>query len=930
MYKPSIVIIDSIGLVYDGDTIKNRALGGSESACCLMARELAQIGFDVTVYNDCRDVDCKPGIFDGVVYKHITNLANCDDHYDVMISLRCISPFVPKELQSQIENATKYPYTFFDKVRSVSKHKVLWMHDTFIWGDPHVEKLLLNNHIDEMFTLSDFHTSYVTNCWHGGDRRNFEVLKKKVYQTRNGIVKYFDDTNVFEKDPNMFVYVAAVSKGLKPLLMNVWPLVKRNIPDAKLIVAGGYYKFSSTAEPDQQQKELEELAQDKKYKELDVTFTGIIPQKQVAELFQKASFFIFPAGFPETFGISALESLYYNTPLLTNRFGALEETAIESASYHVDYAIEPNSLYPNINVPEQVDKFARMCYDAYHNKYLHQQKMFACNIIKDIAGWDTVALQWKQHFFKKLSLYLPIDDYRKVSYINDRVHKVFGRRFSNPEEWNTYKLSEEKQIHVITPFYNAFDYLIRCIDSVASQNYKNWHMHLINDCSTDSSLDLVVQYVKGRYPNLIKHFTVVDNPVNRGAVYNQIKNIKRDVPKDSLVVLLDGDDALVNDPNIFNMYNNLFADNKTDYAYGSCWSEVDNIPLQSQPYPQWVKDQKAYRQYKFNWGMPYPHLRVFKSELVHNIEDDLVFKDDKGEWFKAGGDNATFYNILEQADPNKIAVVSDIVMLYNDKNPLNDYKVNGVIQNNNASKIAGDAKIQINKVEVNSTPRPLNVEMVPTKDIIAYNTSEKLNTMLKKKILIAIPTARNIEVTTFKSVFDLIVPDGYETEFQYFFGYQVDQVRNLIAEWIVKGPYDYLLAVDSDISFPADTLVKMLNHDKDVVSGLYIQRIQNQHTLEIFESNEHGGFTHMPYEKIKGKGLVEIGACGFGCALIKKQVLVDIGYPQFVYKSAIDHSNTFSEDLYFAKMCQQKGFKLYADTSILCDHTGSYVFRVSG
>jgi len=261
---------------------------------------------------------------------------------------------------------------------------------------------------------------------------------------------------------------------------------------------------------------------------------------------------------------------------------------------------------------------------------------------------------------------------------------------------------------------------------------------------------------------------------------------------------------------------------------------------------------------------------------------------------------------------------------------LNDYKVNGVIQNNNASKIAGDAKIQINKVEVNSTPRPLNVEMVPTKDIIAYNTSEKLNTMLKKKILIAIPTARNIEVTTFKSVFDLIVPDGYETEFQYFFGYQVDQVRNLIAEWIVKGPYDYLLAVDSDISFPADTLVKMLNHDKDVVSGLYIQRIQNQHTLEIFESNEHGGFTHMPYEKIKGKGLVEIGACGFGCALIKKQVLVDIGYPQFVYKSAIDHSNTFSEDLYFAKMCQQKGFKLYADTSILCDHTGSYVFRVSG
>jgi len=926
--KPSIVIIDSIGLVYDGNTISNRALGGSESAICLMAKQLVDVGFDVTVFNHCEDVDCKPGIYSGVTYQHIKNLPNCAKHYDVMISSRCITPFVPTELQSQIENSTKYPYSIFENVRKASKHKILWMHDTFIWGDPFVEKLLLQRHIDEMFTLSDFHTAYVTNCWHGGDRRNFEVLKKKVYQTRNGIVKYFEDTDITQKDPNLFVYVASVSKGLKPLLNNVWPLVKQNIPDAKLVVAGGYYKFSSTAEPDEQQRQLEDLAQQQTYKDQDVSFTGIITQKQVAELFQKASFFIFPGGFPETFGISALESLFYNTPLLTVRFGALEETAVESACYHLDYAIEPNSLFPNINPGDQALKFAQMVFYAYHNKYLHQQKMYACNIVKDIAGWDTVALQWKQHLFKKLGMYLPVEEYRKVSYINDRVHKVFGRRFSNPEEWNTYKLPQEKRIHVITPFFNAFDYLIRCIDSVASQNYDNWHMHLINDCSTDSSLDLVIQYIKGRYPNLIDHFTVIDNPVNRGAVYNQIVNIKRDVPKDSLVVLLDGDDALVNDPNIFNMYNNLFADDKTDYAYGSCWSEVDNIPLQSQPYPQWVKDQKAYRQYKFNWGMPYPHLRVFRSKLVHNIEDESVFKDENGEWFKAGGDNATFYNILEQADPNKIAVVSDIVMLYNDKNPLNDYKVNGEIQNINASKIAGDKKLQINKIEVNSKPLPLNVEIVPTKDIITYNTTEKLNTMVKKNILIAIPTARNIEATTFKSIYDLIIPEGYDTQFQFFYGYNVEQVRNLIADWVVKGPFDYLFAVDSDISFAPDTLVKMLNHGVDVVSGIYKQRFEDRHVIEIFEPNDIGGYVHMPYEKIKDKGLVQVGAIGMGCALIKKKVMVDIGYPQFVYRTALDHRDTFSEDLDFCQKATQKGFKIYADSSIICDHTGSFVYKV--
>jgi hypothetical protein len=320
--------------------------------------------------------------------------------------------------------------------------------------------------------------------------------------------------------------------------------------------------------------------------------------------------------------------------------------------------------------------------------------------------------------------------------------------------------------------------------------------------------------------------------------------------------------------------------------------------------------------------MPYPHLRTFRRELLDNI-DNSVFKDDSGEWFKAGGDNATFYNILEQADPNKIKVVQDIVMLYNDKNPLNDYKVHGELQNKNASKIAGDAKLKINKVEVNTTPRSLNVEMIPTKEVVVKNT------MSKKNILIAIPTAKNIEPTTFKAVYDLIIPEGYDTTFQFFYGYQVDQVRNLIAEWVSKGPYDYLFGVDHDISFPPDTLMKLLAHDKDVVSGVYRQRVHDRQIIELFNSNSHGGFDHVDYDTIKGKGLVEVGACGFGCVLAKKQVMVDIGYPQFAYKSALDHRQTFSEDLYFAKMCQQKQFKIYADTSILCDHTGSHVFTVS-
>ena len=909
MTLPSIAFLDLIGLVYDGSTLSKKGLGGSESAVILISRELAKLGFPVTVFNACGFDDGKPGVYAGVTYRPVSSIKP-SDIFDIVISSRTVVPFVPEHYYEAYKNATMYPCDIFTNIRKNAKLKVLWMHDTFCNGDLNLEDLAVNGYIDKIFTLSDFHTAYVGNCHHG-KRRNYEVLKNKFFMTRNAVTKYIDEVDISQKDKNLFVYNASVTKGMLPLIDRIWPKIKAAIPAAKLKIIGGYYKFRDESPLDEQGKTLVKLAADPKYKNLDIEFTGIITQKEIAETLAQANMFLFPGAFPETFGISTLESLTYNTPLVTTRFGALEETALEQVSYFIDYAIEPNGLFPDINIDHQVEKFVRATVQAYNNWYLHQQKQYYCNVIQDINTWDTVALQWKQLFLTAFNLYMSVDEYRKVSYINDKVHRIFGRRFSNPIEWGRFKHSKQQSIAVITPFFNAKDYIIRCVESVAAQDYDNWNMYLVNDASTDLGMVELKKYVDSLPDHISDKIHIIINKENMGAPFNQINTIKQMVTDDdTIVMLLDGDDALVNDPNIFNFYNNLFADNKTDYAYGSCWSEVDNIPLVAQPYPKAVRDAKAYRQHKFNWNMPYPHLRAFRKALINNI-DESVFKDEKGNWFKAGGDNATFYNIIEQADPNKVVAVPEIFYLYNDKNPINDYKVNGELQNANAAKILGKAQ----KKTLNPVKQP---------EIKLIKESE----MPVKNILIAIPTAKNIEAATFKSIYDLIIPDGFKVTFQYFYGYQVDQVRNLIADWTVKG-YDYLFAVDSDIVFPSDTLVRFLNHDKDIVTGIYRQRIPDHQVIEIFEANEWGGFNHMPWEKLKGKGLVEVGACGFGCVLIKKHVLASIGYPQFVYKSAIDHKDTFSEDVYFAKMAREKGFKFYADTDIICDHIGSYTFRVS-
>lgn len=1111
-----IAIIDTLGLCYDGSTLEKRGLGGSESAVILMSKELAKIGFDVTVFNDCTSDDANPGRYDGVNYCPLKEVET-GPGFDVMIGSRSVAAFAPHDMVGEFKNFIG-GLPDFTNIQKKSKHKVLWMHDTFCDGDQHLEGFLLDGFINEIFTLSDFHTDYVTNCDHGR-KRMFEVMKKYVFQTRNGIgnmPKKFID--IRQKDPNLFVYNSSVTKGMIPLVTKIWPRVKQNNPDAKLVVVGGYYKFRSNSKPDEQELTWRKLVSEYSQMKLDINFTGIITQKEISDLLTKASYMIYPPAFPETFGISALEALAHNVPLITADFGALEETAFDLACYKIPYPIEPNGLFPWIPSGDQENRFINMVQRAHDDKYLHQQKMYACNQVKDICGWDTVALQWKQHLLKKLGEYMPVDEHRKVSKINHKVHKVFGRRWANPEEFSVPQQPMYNSIYIVTPVYNAEKYITRCIESVIAQDYNNYSMFIIDDASTDNTRQVIDEYRNNLPPELKSKIFVTTNEVNRGAVWNQVNTIKEECG-DGIVMLLDGDDWLVNDPTIFHKYNNLYNEG-AEFTYGSCWSVADNIPLIAQEYPPEVKADKSYRNYKFNWNMPYTHLRTFRSYLMHGYLHDhgnWAFRDPMTmDWLKAGGDTAVFYAMIEYANPDKVVCVPDVVYHYNDLNPLNDYKVNGDEQTKNATTVLSkktpkfsaiiptmwrcqdltkqlltnliehplvgevllidndkdrapdwdilkhekicrfkmgencgvnpawnlgvensnydllciinddivfDPKL-FDKIEplmyaddagafgiINGDPamgQPVKTDgsidfmewqpgmiihcfgqlmfthkknwvTIPDgllinfgddiifhsplvngkKNYLIYNIEfetpmsatvsdptvtlvspaqfekereifnvwfeqnpipEKKPEPVTKTILIAIPCKNDIEADTFKSVYDLIIPEGYKATFQYFFGYAVDQVRNLIADWTVNG-YDYLFAVDHDMIFAPDTLQKLLAADMPVVSGIYRQRSDHQ-TIEIYDHN----MRHLPYENLYGKGLIEVGGCGFGCVLVKKEVFQDIGYPQFVYHQALNHANTFSEDLDFCTKARTKGYTIWCDTSIICGHVGQRVF----
>ena len=1318
--KLKIIIFDVIGLCYNGDTLKHRGLGGSESAIILMSSELAKLGFDVTVVNNCKDKTSTDGIYNDVRYIDLSDLKDLNETFDIAISSRTVIPFIPsnqvefaKNLLQRygIHSHKKINAEDFHHIVSNVKHKIVWMHDTFCSGDEVLEELVVAGYINELFVLSDWHMTYILNCEHG-KRRNFEVLKRNTFITRNGMTKYHDEVDISAKDPNLFVYNASVTKGMVPLFEKIWPKVKQNIPNAKLKIIGGFYKFSDDHPGDEQEMKFREMYAQNESLNLDIEFTGIIKQSEIADILSKASYMIYPATFPETFGISTLESLYYGTPLITTRFGALEETAIEDVSYMIDYAIQPNVLAPWIPEESQIDAFVDRVVQVYRNPYLHQQKQYASRKIKDICGWDSVALQWKQHFYRLFKMNMSVDEYRKVTKINSKIHEVFGRRTSNKEEHTFVASDPQQRIAIVTPVYNSEKYIANCINSIASQDYNNYMQYIIDDASTDATVTVAKATIEKLPAKLRSKFRVIENGRNVGAVKNQIDTI-RTLDADDIVALVDGDDWLYHRNDIFTHINTLY-DEGAEFTYGSCWSLADNIPLIAQEYPKKVRDQKEYRNHKFNWGMPYTHLRTFRSSLLMN-EGDAPFTDENGQWYKAGGDNSVFYTAIENANPDAVVCVPDVLYVYNDMNPLNDYKVNGDEQNKNASKIvskktksdlftfvvptmwrcpsifetmlkrltehplvsqviifdndrdnrpswnilnhpkvvvtrlhvekknyyvnpcwnagvelsktnriciwnddvefdlnlldkiyeplnvnngvfglitgeekfghtpltdgsiqfekwnfSGDPKIgnwgdnihgfgqlmfvrkenwtpiidgldiyfgddfifkthllkglnnykivnikwhspmavtssdqsvvggfflkespiyaewssnnkfsfEVNKSmsdilltefeSAKNTPSDINqhipliyslakecdsvtefgvregsstraflyagtklrsydlyksdyvnklfdiakesgvdceyikadtrnLSIEPTdflfidtlhtydqlktelaihaskvKKYIAFHDTQTFGTIgevdgerglipailefisdypewkihyhtaenngftvlsktevskNKKKILIAVPTNKYIETETFKSIHDLKVPNGYEVEFQYFYGYQIDQIRNLIAEWAKH--YDYLFSVDSDIILPVDALEKLIAADKDIVTGLYIQRIPNTHTLEVYKDAPNGGTTNIDVNEIDfSYPLHQIAGCGFGCVLVKGEVFRKMEYPHFFYKSAINHENTVSEDTYFCMKAREIGYSVWMDVTIQCEHVGSSKFVV--
>ena len=142
--------------------------------------------------------------------------------------------------------------------------------------------------------------------------------------------------------------------------------------------------------------------------------------------------------------------------------------------------------------------------------------------------------------------------------------------------------------------------------------------------------------------------------------------------------------------------------------------------------------------------------------------------------------------------------------------------------------------------------------------------------------------------------------------------------------WQGKKEYNYIMWIDSDIVFKPQHFFKLLEHDKDIVSGLYLKKPRTDSMADIptsFACFVDDDYRNLMTHEANGE-LINVRANGMGWMLVKKGVFEKIDYPWF------GMINNHGEDLSFQLRAKDAGFDSYVDTSIIVGHEKEVVLNL--
>ena len=198
-----------------------------------------------------------------------------------------------------------------------------------------------------------------------------------------------------------------------------------------------------------------------------------------------------------------------------------------------------------------------------------------------------------------------------------------------------------------------------------------------------------------------------------------------------------------------------------------------------------------------------------------------------------------------------------------------------------------------------------------------------------RKILIAVPCMDQLPAQFAHSLATLTSYGVEDTKISIWFnlGSLIYTSRDQIAKKALLDEADLVMWFDSDMVFNPDTLTRMLkliDEGHDFVTGIYYRRTPPFSAVgfKTMELNEEGtAFTWEDLTEIPDEPFV-VGACGFGCVLMKTEIFVSVFAKFGLMFTPIANCG---EDIAFCWRARQCGYKIIADPSIKLGHVGHTV-----
>lgn len=216
-----------------------------------------------------------------------------------------------------------------------------------------------------------------------------------------------------------------------------------------------------------------------------------------------------------------------------------------------------------------------------------------------------------------------------------------------------------KVVAIVTA-YNISHIVEKCLSTIMGQTYNNFVCYIIDDLSTDNTIEVVNSFIKGD-----DRFKLIVNSEKRyqGGNYDLICRDTPEVDDEDIIIEVDGDDWLANGL-VFEKVVNQYTNNDVWIANGS-FKYADGRMGFSQP----VTSLEALRHGPYTAS----HLRTWKAFLWRAIKPEDL-KDENGNWWTSACDLVFMYDMFELAGLEHYTFMSDIHYIYNDENPLNEHK----------------------------------------------------------------------------------------------------------------------------------------------------------------------------------------------------------------------------------------------------------------